>query len=212
MQPSRDAIHVIPSPRLVSVAWSLGLALLLGGAGNSDAQAPAVPSAPKYEESRGIPVAEIAVQADEVMAYLGEVDAAATSSREIQALESSLPARRARIQENRDDTARRLDRDPPLAVLDGLASSWQAVCTELRTYIDTATRSATQLQQEVDRLAALRETWTRARGDAASAQAPSVVLDRIDEIRKAISSTKARLESRLGALTVLQHRVSQELG
>lgn len=211
MRPSREAIHVrLPSwfPSVV-----LALALLLGGAGRSVAQvpAPAAPGPPPQEEPRAIPLAEIAVQADEVAAYLAEVVATAAPSREIQALEAGLPARRARIQESRDDTARRLDLEPPLAILDGLASSWQAVSAELRTSIDTATRSATQLQQEVDRLGALRDTWTRARGDAAAAQAPAVVLGRIDEIRMALSSTKAHLESRLGALTVLQHRLSQEL-
>ena len=211
MRPSREAIHVSLSSWFPSVV--LVLALLLGGVGHSVAQAPApaAPGPPPQEAPRAIPLAEIAVQADEVTAYLAEVAAAAAPSREIQALESGLPARRARIQENRDDTARRLELDAPLGILDGLTSSWQAVCSELRTSIDTATRRATQLQQEGDRLGSLRDTWTRARGDAAAAQAPAVVIGRIDEIRMAISSTKAHLESRLGALTVLQHRLSQEL-
>src|SRR5262249_22665085 len=67
------------------------------------------------------------------------------------------------------------------------------------------------LQEDVGRLASLRETWARSRSDAVEAGAPALVLGRIDEMQKAISATKARLEARLAALLVLQHRLSQEL-
>lgn len=90
-------------------------------------------------------------------------------------------------------------------------ATWQATRRQVRAWSDIVTRRATDLQQDVERLAALRETWTRSRTDAVSAGAPTLVLGRIDEMQKAISSTKARLEVRLAALLVLQHRLSQEL-
>lgn len=196
--------------RLASAWCSLALALVLAVAGRASAQAP-VAAGPAPEAPSPIPLVEIAVRADEVTSLLAEIDAASAPTRQVRAIESDLPARRARLQENREDTLRRLDVDPPLALLEGLAANWQAACANLRRSIDTVTGSATSLQRDAEELASLRETWARARNDAAGGQAPPVVLGRIDEIRTAISATKARLEARLAALAVLQHRLSQEL-
>src|SRR5262245_64981202 len=98
---SRDAIHVILPRWLASASCSLALAFLLEAPGSAIAQAPAVPPAPTYQEPRAISVAEIAVQADEVTAYLAEGAAAAPPSREIRAREATLPARAARLQRTR---------------------------------------------------------------------------------------------------------------
>ena len=99
----------------------------------------------------------------------------------------------------------------PHRFVDRLAASWQSSCAEVRASADAVTSRAARLQQDVDRLVGIRDAWTRSRSDAASANAPAVVLGRIDGIRIAISSAKARLEARLAALLIVQHRLSQEL-
>jgi potassium efflux system protein len=189
----------------------LGLALVLVSAGLALGQTPTPPVRPPAEEPSPIPLAEIAVRADELAALLAEVEAAAAPARDVQLIEARLPELRTRLLASLADTQKRLDAGAPLALLDRLDATWQATRRQVRTWSDTVTRRATQFQQDVERLAVLRETWARSRTDAVGAGAPAVVLGRIDEIQKAISSTKARLEARLAALLVLQHRLSQEL-
>lgn len=189
----------------------LGLALVLAMAGTSLGQTPTPHTPPPGEEPSPIPLAEIAVRADELAVLLIEVDAAAAPTRDVQAIEARLPELRTRLLASLTDTQKRLDAGASLALLDRLDATWQATRRQVRTWSDTVTRRATQFQQDVERLAVLRETWARSRTDAVGAGAPAVVLGRIDEMQKAISSTKARLEARLAALLVLQHRLSQEL-
>jgi small-conductance mechanosensitive channel len=189
----------------------IAVALILSAGGSALAQVPAAPGTSPSEAQSPIPLVEIAVRAEEVVILLAQIDEASAPIGEIQAFEANLTAQAARLKASREDTGRRLGADPPLAVVDRLAASWQVSCAEVRGSAETVTRRAARLQQDVDRLAGLREAWTRSRSDAASANAPAVVLGRIDEIRTAISGTKARLEARLAALLVVQHRLSQEL-
>ena len=200
-----------PRRRLAEVA-ALALAFALAVSGRSLAQAPASPPAAPAQEPSPIPLVEIAMRAEEVVALLAEVDLSATPVVEIQTIESELATLASRLKTSREDTMRRLATNPPLAVIDRLAASWHATCAaDVRASADAVTGRAARLQHDADRLVGLREAWTRSHSDAASANAPAVVLGRIDEIRSAISSTKARLETRLAALLVVQHRLSQEV-
>jgi small-conductance mechanosensitive channel len=188
------------------------LAVLLATVGLAVAQAPGPPSTPAPDAPSPIPLVEIATRADEVTAFLAQVDEAAVSADEIRAIESNLAERAARLKASREDTLQRLNANPPLPVVERLAASWQATCaTDVRASADAVTGRAARLEQDVDRLAELREAWTQTRSDAVGANAPAVVLGRIDEIRTAISSTKARLEARLAAILVVQHRLRQEV-
>jgi potassium efflux system protein len=189
----------------------LGLVLALVLAGPALGQTTAPTSHPPAEEPSPIPLAEIAIRADELAGLLLEVEAAAVPARDLQAIEARLPALRERLLASLADTQRRLDAGAPLALLDQLDATWQATRRQVRAWSDTVTRHASDLQDDVERLASLRETWARSRTDALGAGAPALVLGRIDEMQKAISSTKARLEARLAATLVLQHRLSQEL-
>jgi small-conductance mechanosensitive channel len=195
-----------------SIVASGALGLLLGLAGLALAQAPASPGPPPPEAPSPIPLVEIAMRADEVTTFLAEVDAAAASAVEIRAIESGLAEQAARLKAGREDTLQRLSADPPLAVVERLGASWQATCaTEVRASADAVTGRAARLEQDVDRLAELQEAWTQTRIEAVGANAPAVVLGRIDEIRTAISAAKARLDARLAAILVVQHRQRQEL-
>ena len=189
----------------------LGLVLALAIVTPALGQTPPPHAPAPAEEPSPIPLAEIAVRADELSTLLIEVEAAAAPTRDVQLIEDRLPALRTRLQASLADTQKRLDAGAPLTLLDRLDASWQATRRQIRTWSDTVTRRATDLQQDVERLVSLRETWARSRTDARSAGAPDLVLSRIDEMQKAISTTKARLEVRLAALLVLQHRISQEL-
>ena len=189
----------------------LGLAFALGLATSAVGQTSPLAAPPPAAEPSPIPLAEIAVRADELAVLLAEVDAAAAPAHDVQAIEARLPALRARLLASLADTQRRLDAGAPLALLDRLDATWQATRRQVRAWSDTVTRRASQLQQDAERLASLRETWARSRSDAVAAGAPAQVLGRIDEMQKAINSTKAHLEARLAALLVLQLRLSQEL-
>ena len=189
----------------------VGLALLLVIGRTSLGLTPVPAASPAAEEPSPIPLAEIAVRADELAVLLTEVDAEAATARDVQAIEARLLRLRGRLLASVADTQRRLDAGAPLALLDRLDATWQATRRQVRAWSDTVTRRASQLQQDAERLASLRETWVRSRNDAVAAGAPTLVLGRIDEMQKAINSTKAHLEARLAALLVLQLRLSQEL-
>jgi small-conductance mechanosensitive channel len=185
------------------------LALALAGPALGQTPTPTTPT-PAPEPSP-IPLAEIAIRADELAGLLLELEAAAVPTRDLQAIEARLPAQRERLLASLADTQRRLDAGAPLALLDRLDATWHATRRQVRAWSETVTRRAAKLQDDVERLASLRETWARSRADAVAAGAPALVLGRIDEMQKAISSTKARLEASLAATLVLQHRLSQEL-
>jgi hypothetical protein len=115
-----------------------------------------------------------------MVALLAEVDEATTPLSEISAIEADLTALAARLKISREDTLRRLSAEPPLAVVDRLAASWQATCAvDIRASADAVTGRAARLQQDVTRLGELREAWTRSRSDAVGAGAPAVVLQRL---------------------------------
>src|SRR5262249_21203492 len=160
---------------LIGLLW-LGVVVTALG------QTPTPPVRPPAEEQSPIPLAEIAVRADDLAGLLAEVDAASLPTRDVQMIEARLPALRERLVGSLADTQRRLDAGAPLAVLDRLDATWQATRRQVRAWSDTVTRRASQLQEDVQRLASLRETWTRSRSDAVGAGAPALVLSRIDEM------------------------------
>lgn len=193
----------VASPLVPVLAVWLTLAL----AGPATSQV----SAPPSEPSSPIPVPEIARRAAEVDALLGGLDALTTPDREVQAIEDALPVASERIRTRLDRTRERLEADPSLAVLDELARDWQGTRAQLDTWADRLAARGIQLQQEIERLSTLRETWVRSRDEARLARAPAPLIEQIDGILTAISSARARLNARLAALLVLQYRIRQEL-
>ena len=187
--------------------WSLGLILAVAiGAHAVGARAQ---SGEATAESGGpIPLAEVAARAADIRSLLQTQDAAIRPGREIQNILERLPAVADDLRARLDETAARLESNPPLPVIEQLGSVWEATRARLRGWSDAVTQWTSRVEQERTRLAGLRESWVRSREAAASAGAPRVVLEQIDGVLGDLNTARTRVEARLSALLATQYRLA----
>jgi small-conductance mechanosensitive channel len=153
----------------------------------------------------------VAGRAEEVTRLLRDFDALRVPGPGIAAIERRLPDLGDRVTGQLEDTTRQLGEHPPGPTLDGLTSQWHTLRAELTTYVNVLAERATVLEGALQRLAALQETWTRARTDARASRTPAQVVERIDGILSAIARTRAQLQEERAATLVLQDRVAQRV-
>ena len=165
---------------------------------------------PAQDAATPIPVAEIASRAAEVAALLSNLDSLSAPGPEMQAIEQGLPEMSKLLQDRWERLPRRLASEPSAPVLQGLANVWQGMRTELNEWSDTLANRGTNLQRELQRLSDLNETWARSLKEIQSAQAPPQLLSEISAIREAINTARARVNTRLADVLVLEYRVSLE--
>ena len=190
---------------LVGAPWPSSPAPL-----NPPPAAPAPAKAPATPGPPTIPVPEVAGRAEEVAKLLRDFDALLGRTT-TETIEKRLPEFSARIAAQAEATGRQLDAAPVGAVLDEVTTQWQATRAELMGYVNILTERATGLERALERLSALRETWTRGRADAQASRAPAQVIERIDGVLAATAATSARLQQQRSAILVLQDRVAQEV-
>jgi small-conductance mechanosensitive channel len=178
-------------------------------------KAPAAPGvAPKAAAPpapASIPVPQIVAQAEEVKKLLREMDALAEPVPAIVAIQTRLPDRSANLGPELKSTLELLEQGPPIGIQERLTQSWQASAVELAGWQEVVTGRATQLEHELDRLTALRATWTQTRTDVQAARVPTPVLDNVEAVLAAIEATRVRLQSQRAVTLVLQDEVAEEL-
>ncbi len=205
-----------------AIGWAIAVALLAvatpaaTSSASSKAPAPATstpeaPSAGEKPARASIPVPEVARQADEVARLLRDFDGLLAPSPAVGAAERRLPEIATRIAAQNQEATHAIDQSAGAATLDGLTAQWQATSSELVGYVDTLARRATVTESAIERLAGLRDTWTRARADAQASRAPAPVIGRIDGVLASIASSETRLRERRGEILLLQDRVAREL-
>ena len=174
---------------------------------------PSVPASPPAEEppTPSIPVPEVARRAEEAARLLRDLDGLLVPGPGIVAIQRRLPDLGGRLTAQLEDTIHQLQEQPSGATLDGHTSQWHALRAELTTYVNVLAERATVLEDALQRLAALRETWTKARTDARASRTPAQVVDRIDGILSAMRQTGTRLQEERTATLVLQDRVAQHV-
>jgi small-conductance mechanosensitive channel len=153
----------------------------------------------------------VARRAEEAAKLLRDFDALLVPGPGIVAIGKRLPDVSARLTAQAEETNRQLAEPTSGAALDGLTSQWQTVRAELATYVNVLAERATTLERALERLAGLRETWTKARADARASRAPVPVIERIDGTLSAIVQARTRLQEERTATLVLQDRVAQHL-
>jgi small-conductance mechanosensitive channel len=166
---------------------------------------------PSAQPPPPIPVPEVSVRSEEVIASLKALDARLTPSAELASIEARLPAMADRIQRQLTETQRMLDSEPPLAVLINLADAWRGIATDIGAWSDLLTREAVAVEGELDRLNRLADQWSRTREEARRSQAPPAVLQRIDLTINAIGHSRSSALSRRASILSLQARVAQQL-
>ncbi|MFB3818797.1 MAG: mechanosensitive ion channel family protein [Candidatus Methylomirabilales bacterium] len=163
------------------------------------------------EATSPIPAEDVATRAAEVTALLEAVDALSAPSPESQAIERQLPERSRRLQAGGEATLRRLAAGPSGPQLEDMASAWTGVRADLQAWADQLATQARRLQQEVERLADLREAWTRSLQEIQAARGPGPVVQEIQGILNAIATAQARLAARRASLLILQYQVGLEI-
>jgi potassium-dependent mechanosensitive channel len=158
-----------------------------------------------------IPVPEISVRSEEVVASLKALDERLATRAELASIEARLPAMAERIQRQLTETQRLLDSEPTLAVLTNLADAWRGIATDLAAWSDLLTREATVVEGELDRLNRVADQWARTRAEARRSQAPSTVLQRIDVTTTVIDHSRSTALARRAHILSLQARVAQQL-
>ncbi|HSF02783.1 MAG TPA: hypothetical protein VLA62_07230, partial [Solirubrobacterales bacterium] len=171
--------------------------------------APAPAPTPEPPPAPSIPAPDVARRAEEAAKLLRDFDALLVPGPGIVAIQKRLPDIGTRLTAQVEETSRQLVEPASGVGLDGLTGQWQTLRAELATYVNVLAERATTFERALERLAGLRETWTKARADARASRAPAQVVDRIDGILSAIAQTRTRLQEERAATLVLQDRVAQ---
>jgi small-conductance mechanosensitive channel len=188
------------------------LALLIPPfAGQAAEHAPSATSAVVPPTSTAIPVAQVATRAAEVPALLRALTGPLAPSVEIEAIRGHLAALRAQIDLDLPEVVRILRDQPTLDVLQAQQQMWQRRELLSTAWLNALTQRATLLQDALNRLAEIRETWRRTRDEAKTSRAPGPILVQIDGVLAAIDAAEAPLRAQRTAVLDLQSAVAPEV-
>ncbi len=195
------------------LVWSLLVALPLltpsvsdGAAGEA---APTASSAPPTPAA--IPLAEVATRAAEVSNLLPTFTAQLATSAEIQTVLVRLPEVGERIGVDLAGLPEILRANPSLGSIAAQQQVWQGRLHLTTEWLDLLTRRAAQLQDGLNRLAAMQETWRQTRTAAQAANAPDATLQQIDTVLADLAQTESPFQAQRAAVLGLQGRVAQEV-
>jgi potassium-dependent mechanosensitive channel len=161
--------------------------------------------------SPSIPIPEIATRAEEVTVLLRNLETLLAPNPDVEAIRLRLPELTTQIDTRLDETMQRLDGQPSVDVVDELLAFWQRTRGELAKALERLTQRAIRLEDELERLSGVLETWKRARADARTSMAPAPVLQRVDLLLASIPDVQKRLREERGAVLVLQDLVAKQL-
>jgi len=179
--------------------------------GETIAQAPPATTAPRPPASTAIPVAQVATRAAEVPALLRALAGPLAPSVEIAAIRTDLAELRAQIDLDLPETVRILRDQPTLDVLQAQQQMWQRRELLSTGWLNVLTQRATLLQDALNRLAEIRETWRRSRDKAQASRAPGPILLQIDGVLAAIDAAEAPLRAQRTAVLDLQSAIASEV-
>jgi len=169
------------------------------------------PSAP---ESEGVPhgaMPDFGKGAEEVATQLRQLTESLSDTAVFASLEAEVAAETHQATERWSQTGDLLKTYLRPAALDSLASSWQALRSQLDDVMDRIDQRARRRAADLETLAKLRESWTRALDLAQKADAPAPVLERAQTTLAAIDAVRPAIEKRHARVLVLQDSVSRAL-
>ena len=179
--------------------------------GEATAQAPPATTAPAPPTPAAIPVAQVATRAAAVPDLLRALTGPLAPSAEIEAIRGHLAELRAQIDLDLPGMVRILRDQPTLDVLQAQQQMWQRRELLSTAWLNVLTQRATLLQDALNRLAEIRETWRRTRDEAKASKAPGPILLQIDGVLTAIDAAEAPLRAQRTAVLDLQSAVAPEV-
>jgi len=195
-----------------SHAWSfLAVLTLLTPAFAGEPAEQKAPASSPAPSSAPIPLAEVATRAAEVSNLLPAFTAQLATSAEIQTILVQLPDISERIGVELADLAEILQANPSLGTIAAQQQLWQGRQHLTTEWLNRLTRRATQLQNELSRLAAMQETWRQTRTAAETANAPVTTLQQIEAVLANLAQTESPFQAQRAAVLGFQGRVAQEV-
>ncbi|MGB7838167.1 MAG: hypothetical protein WBL40_08665 [Terrimicrobiaceae bacterium] len=204
----------LPSVWLSALAG--GLIFLTTVPGEGEEQVAATPSKQTTAQTgihNGgiIAIPDVAARATEVADLIRESNAKLASGAEIKAIDESLPDTARLIDLEAWMTTQMLRQQPTLDSLERQQLLWQQRQEITTSWLNTLTHRANSLQDILNRLSELNQTWTATRAAAQAANAPQPILQQIDEALGAIATAETPLDSQRTAVLDLQARVAREV-
>jgi potassium efflux system protein len=157
-----------------------------------------------------IPVPEIALRAEEVAKLIRDLEASLLPSPVVGTIEKRLPEITERLASLQDRTSTDLDA-LTTGTLNELTDQLRTTRDLLSAYLETLAQRARSIEDALKRTSTLRETWTRARTDAAASRAPKAVIERIDDVLTALANLRDQIQTQRAATLALQDRVARDV-
>src|SRR5262245_18311840 len=166
------------------------------------------PSAPTdASQAKPIPIPQIASAAEDTMARVRAIDAAALPLRPITAIKARLADLEKSVASGTEETSRVLKESPSLAALDELLDQWGNARDQAKSWLAVVTRRAEELEGLLKRLDELRTHWSLTQ--ASLVAAPEATNERIQNTLAVINSVKNSVDQRRAEVLVVQDRIAQ---
>ena len=166
---------------------------------------------PESTDPSQSPLPDLGKGAEEVAALLRHLTESLSDSAAFSALEADVAAGAHRAAERWIETAPLLKGNLRPTALDSLASSWDALRSELDDLSDRVDLRARRRDADLETLTKLHASWTRAFDLARKADDPASVLERVQSTLEDIDATRPAIEQRRARVLVLQDSVSRSL-
>ena len=158
-----------------------------------------------------IPLGDIAAKATETSTFLTNLATSVAQRAQDQNIANSVAALTKRLDERLRETKETLETEPALETLQTLQQGWQRDQVKMSAWLNTLTQHASTLQNGLNQLGIIRQTWSNTRLSAEQSNVPAPILERVDSTLAAISEAQATLQTERTAILNLQNRVAEDL-
>ncbi|HEY8516530.1 MAG TPA: mechanosensitive ion channel domain-containing protein [Candidatus Binatia bacterium] len=199
-------------PASIALTTSLAVAALVVALGVATAPAQEASTASAAPEAtpappRVIPVPEIATRAEETTARLRTLEETLRKTEEVSRIADALGPFTERLKQRRRTHDLALDSGPTLRALSQMTATWQGDRAQLASWNEVLVRYATQSEKQIEELDGLVDLWSASLEQARESNAPSPVIERVQETLAAIRRARREVESHRAEILSLQDRV-----
>jgi potassium-dependent mechanosensitive channel len=156
-------------------------------------------------------VPDLGKGAEEVAAQLRELTESLSDTGALARLEAEVAATTSRAAERWSETGALLQSNLRPATLDSLASSWEALRSQLDDVMGQIDARVRRRTADLETLTRLRESWAHALDLARKADAPASVQERAQSTLAAIEAARPAIDQRHAHMLVLQDSLSRGL-
>jgi small-conductance mechanosensitive channel len=155
-----------------------------------------------------IPLAEVALRAYEVSTFLQKSLGSSASNVEIESIRRSLPLFTSEIVTKYRETMLTLRGYSSLSGLQDQQQLWQQKQAHAATWLKALTTRANQLDESLDKLPGLQQTWALTLEAGRISDAPPELLKQIERTLAMIASARAPLQEQWAAVLDMQSRIA----